>query len=137
MGELEVKTHQERPIPPRAVRELYEHVGWYRPGGEEAMTEVLESGPAIGAWDEDRLVGFMRALSDGRFAAYIEDVMVHEEYRGSGVGGDLMARLLEEVGDVAKVNLFCKPPVIPFYKGSGFRRTSYALMQRSQKQPEA
>src|SRR5687768_16548742 len=46
MGELELKTHRERPIPPRAVQELYEHVGWYRPGGDEAMTEVLESGPA-------------------------------------------------------------------------------------------
>jgi ribosomal protein S18 acetylase RimI-like enzyme len=132
MEEVEVKTHRERPIPPRAVRELYEHVGWYRPGGEEDMAEVLESGPAVGAWDADRLVGFVRALSDGHFAAYVEDVMVHPRYRRSGVGEKLMARLMEEIGGVAKVNLFCEPPIVRFYEGSGFDRTSYVLMQRTE-----
>jgi ribosomal protein S18 acetylase RimI-like enzyme len=130
MENLDIRTHRERPIPPRAVRELYDHVGWTRPASEEALAEVLKAGPAVGAWNRDKLVGFVRALSDGHLVAYVEDVMVHEGYRHSGVGRKLMVRLLEEIGSVAKVNLFCEAPVVRFYEGSGFRQTSYLLMQR-------
>ncbi len=131
MDTLEVKTHQERPIPPRSIRELYDHVGWSRPASEEDLADVLGSGPAVGAWDGEALVGFVRALSEGHLAAYVEDVMVREGYRGSGLGEELMARLLTEVGEVANVSLFCEPPVVRFYERSGFRRTSYVLMQRT------
>ncbi len=130
MESININTHRERQIPPRAVRELYDHVGWTRPASEEALPEVLKAGPAVGAWDGDKLVGFVRALSDGYLVAYVEDVMVHKEYRRSGVGRELMVRLLKEIGSVAKVNLFCEAPVVRFYEGRGFRQTSYVLMQR-------
>ena len=81
MAQIEIKTHRERPIPTRSVRELYGHVGWSRAVNEEELREVLEVGPAVGAWDGERLVGFVRALSDGHLAAYVEDVMVHQDYR--------------------------------------------------------
>jgi GNAT superfamily N-acetyltransferase len=129
MEDIEVKSHRERAIPPGSVRGLYDHVGWRRPGSEEDIAEVLAAGPTVGAWDEDRLVGFARALSDGRFAAYVEDVMVHEAYRRRGVGEKIVVLLLEEIGTVAKVNLFCEPPVTRFYEANGFRSTSYVLMQ--------
>jgi hypothetical protein len=54
VAKIEIKTHRERPIPPRSVRELYEHVGWSRPANEEELREVLEAGPAVGAWDGER-----------------------------------------------------------------------------------
>ena len=128
---IEVKSHRERPIPPASVRGLYDHVGWDRLATEEDLAEVLAAGPAVGAWDGDRLAGFARALSDGHLAAYVEDVMVHQAYRRRGVGERIVALLLEEIGAVAKVNLFCEPPVARFYEANGFRRTSYVLMQRS------
>jgi len=134
MGDIEVKTHRERPIPPKCLRELYEHVGWSRPGNEEDLAEVLEAGSAVGAWDGERLVGFVRALSDGHLAAYVEDVMVHRDYQHGGVGGRIMSRLLEEIGQIANLNLFCEPPVVRFYERNGFRSTSYILTQRSSKE---
>ena len=127
---IEVKSHRERPIPPVSVRGLYDHVGWDMPATEEDLAEVLAADPAVGAWDGDRLAGFARALSDGHLAAYVEDVMVHEAYRRRGVGEQIVALLLEEIGAVAKVNLFCEPPVAWFYEANGFRRSSYVLMQR-------
>jgi GNAT superfamily N-acetyltransferase len=96
VAQIEIKTHRERPIPPRSVRELYEHVSWSRPANEEELREVLEAGPAVGAWDGERLVGFVRTLSDGHLAAYVEDVMVHQDYRRSGVGERIMSRLLRD-----------------------------------------
>ena len=61
-------------------------------------------------------MGFVRVLSDDHLAAYVEDVMVHAGYRGSGVGEKILAQLLEEVSSVANVSLFCEPPVAPFYE---------------------
>jgi GNAT superfamily N-acetyltransferase len=131
---IKIKTHSEQSIPATAVRELYDHVGWSRPVSEKDLAEVLEAGVAVGAWDGERLVGFVRALSDGYLAAYVEDVMVHEDYRSSGVGEKIMSRLVEEIGDVvANVSLFCEPPVARFYERSGFRRTSFVLMQLSER----
>jgi ribosomal protein S18 acetylase RimI-like enzyme len=131
VAQIEIKTHRERTIPPRSVRELYEHVSWSRPANEEELREVLEAGPAVGAWDGERLVGFVRALSDGHLAAYIEDVMVHQDYRRGGVGDRLMSRLLGEIKQSANVSLSCERPVVRFYERHGFRATSYVLMQRS------
>jgi GNAT superfamily N-acetyltransferase len=131
VAQIEIKTHRERPIPPRSVRELYEHVSWSRPANEEELREGLEAGPAVGAWDGERLVGFVRALSDGYLAAYVEDVMVHQDYRRGGVGDRLMSRLLTEIKRSANVSLFCERPVARFYERHGFRATSYMLMQRS------
>jgi len=131
VAQIEIKTHRERPIPPRSVRELYEHVGWSRPANEEELREVLQAGPAGGAWDGERLVGFVRALSDGHLASYIEDVMVHQDYRRGGVGDLIMSRLLREIKQSANVSLFCERPVARFYERHGFRATSYVLMQRS------
>jgi GNAT superfamily N-acetyltransferase len=133
METIEVKTHRERPIRPRSVRELYDHLGWRRPGEENDIAGVLEAGPAVGAWDGDRLVGFARALSDGHFAAYIEDVMVHERYRGSGLGARVLARLLEAVGEVGQVSLFCEPGTTRFYEGQGFRPApEHVIMHRGE-----
>lgn len=133
MQTIEVKTHRERRIRPRSVRQLYDHVGWRRPGEEADIAEILEAGPAVGAWDGDRLVGFARALSDGHFAAYVEDVMVHEEYRGSDLGTKILARLLEEVGGVGQVSLFCEPGATRFYEGHGFRAApEHVIMHRGE-----
>jgi GNAT superfamily N-acetyltransferase len=131
VAQIEIKTHRERPIPPRSLRELREHVGWSRLADEEELREVLEAGPAVGAWDGQRLVGFVRALSDGHLAAYVEDVMVRQDYRRGGVGERLMVRLLTEIKHSANVSLYCRRPVARFYERNGFRATSYVLMQRS------
>ena len=87
MSYVRFAAHKERPIPPRAVSELYDHVGWERPGVGGDIVEILGAGPALGAWDADRLVGFARALTDGHFAAYVEDVMVHEGVPWARGGG--------------------------------------------------
>jgi hypothetical protein len=84
MENVAVKSHRERPIPPGSVRQLYDHVGWRRPGSEEDIAKVLEAGPAVGAWDGERLVGFVRALPDGRFAC---QQGVESERKGVCVSG--------------------------------------------------
>lgn len=135
VADPQVKTQHEQAIPPHCLMELYEHVGWPRPSSETGMREVLEAGPAVGAWNGDQLVGFARALSDGHLTVLVEDVMVRERYRGHGVGAKLLTLLLQEVGDVAAISLFCEPPFVNFYERNGFRAAPFVFMQRQGQQP--
>jgi GNAT superfamily N-acetyltransferase len=130
---IELATHRERPIPPAALRTLYDHVAWVRPATEAELGAVLAAGPAVGAWNGEELVGFVRALSDGHLAAYIEDVMVHERCRHLGVGSVLMTRLLQELDGVAVVTLFCAPGTAPFYQQQGFQPSESVILQRDRR----
>jgi hypothetical protein len=59
----------------------------------------------LGVWQADRLVGYARALTDGRFRALIDDVVVDEAQRGSGIGSEIMRRLVGYVTRVDEVFL--------------------------------
>ena len=124
LADIRYALHAERRIPPEDVRRLYDHVGWWPDRDLGAITEVLDAGPAVGAWDGDCLAGFARAVHDTRFRAYIEDVVVHADYRRRGVAGRLLARLLDEVSVIETISLFCDPAVAGLYESLGFQRLS-------------
>jgi len=133
---VQVWTAAERPIPGRLVRDLYARVGWWPERSEKDIARVLVRGVAIAAWDDERLVGFARAVSDGRFRAYIEDVVVHEHYRRQGVAMDLLERLLDELGTIDVVSLFCDPRLAPLYERAGFEPTRQLVLHRERPSPE-
>ena len=49
------------------------------------------------AWDEDRLVGMARLLSDGVCNAYLLDVWTKSSHRRQGVASAMVRRLVEAV----------------------------------------
>lgn len=121
MPSFDITLHQERPIHPQAVRELYATVGWQPERQEQEIARVLESDLAIGAWDGDRLVGFARVISDGYFHAYIDDVLVHPDYQREGLGSLLLNKLLASLYHIETITLFCQPELVSFYERQGFK----------------
>lgn len=121
MQSVEVVPHAERPINPSAVRVLYDSAGWWPERKEEQIARILDGDVAVGAWEGERLVGFARAVSDERFRAYIEDVVVDPAYQRGGVGSQMLARLLESLTHIEVVTLFCASDLVSFYKAQGFR----------------
>ena len=103
---------------------LYASAGWWPERQEREITQVLDGGPAIGAWDGELLVGFARAVSDHHFRTYIEDLIVHPDYRSLGLGRLLLARLMEALEHADTVSLFCEPELVPFYERNGFKFVS-------------
>ncbi len=121
MSAFEIAFHRQHPISAQAVRILYDSAGWWPERREEEITQILDSGPAIGAWDGELLVGFARAVSDHHFRAYIEDLIIHPNYRSMGLGRLLLTRLMEALEHVDTVSLFCDPELVPFYERNGFK----------------
>ena len=79
-----------------AIGDLRESVGWNR------MDQVyrdprLQSFCCIGAFDGEKLVGYVDCVSNGVTDAYIQDLMVHPDYQKRGIGRQLMRRTLEKL----------------------------------------
>lgn len=110
----------ERAIDAAQVRSLYHGAGWWPDRDAAGIAQAIASGVSFGAWDGERMVGFARALSDGRYRAYVEDVVIDPEYRGRGIGERLVAALCEELADIEIVSLFCLPERVAFYERNGF-----------------
>jgi len=84
----------------------------------------------IFAYDEDRLIGFGRAISDGSYEAAIYDVAVLPEYQGKGVGRVIVQTIIHNLPS-CNVILFAAPGKEKFYKKLNFRkmRTGMALFR--------
>jgi predicted acetyltransferase len=77
--------------------------------------------------DGARLVGVGRVLADGVYTAYIGDVAVHPDYRGTGVGKQIVAELLRLCAGHKKMILYSVPGSEAFYRQFGFRRMRTAM----------
>lgn len=90
---------------------------------------IAHSSPVVSAWDGDLLVGFARALSDGVYRATIWDVVIHPDYRGSGLGRKLVETVLAHphVSQVERVYLMTTHQQT-FYERIGFRQNTTTTM---------
>ncbi len=77
--------------------------------------------------DDGKLVGVGRALADGVYTAYIGDVAVHPDYRGTGIGKQVVADLLRLSAGHKKIILYSVPGSEAFYRKFGFRRMRTAM----------
>lgn len=62
----------------------------------KGTARALKNTINVGAWDGERLVGAVRILSDGYLFAALADLLVDPDYRGRGIGRELMNRAFEK-----------------------------------------
>ncbi|MCK1641124.1 GNAT family N-acetyltransferase [Bradyrhizobium sp. 157] len=79
------------------------------------------------ARDNGRLVGAGRVLADGRDCAYLCDVAVLPSHQGTGLGKQLIERLLAKSQGHAKIILYAVAGREPFYAKFGFLRMKTAM----------
>jgi ribosomal protein S18 acetylase RimI-like enzyme len=97
---------------------------WASGRTDDELRQLMENTPVqLGVWEGDRLVGYARALTDGRFRALIDDVVVDERQRGSGIGTEMMRRLIERLVAVDQVFLLASDTSVAFYSKLGFELT--------------
>lgn len=104
--------------------------GWWPERGERELARLLEAGPAVAAWEGERLVGFARAVTDGVSRAYLEDVIVSRDQRGRGIGGRLVRAIEAELGEGVLVSAFFHAPMRAFYEQLGYTATRQVVAHR-------
>ncbi|TYS18661.1 GNAT family N-acetyltransferase [Rossellomorea vietnamensis] len=128
---IKILSYQEKEIKACDIASLYKDAGWWEERGNGDIEKMLKAQISVGAWKEDALIGFARAVSDGVFRAYLEDVVIHSNWQRSGIGKRLVCRLLDDLAHIDIISLFCEEEHIPFYEQSGFKRSrSQIVMHR-------
>jgi GNAT superfamily N-acetyltransferase len=77
--------------------------------------------------DGGRLVGAGRALADGGDCSYVCDIAVLPSHQGTGLGLQIVERLVALSKGYRKIILYAVPGKEPFYRKAGFRRMTTAM----------
>ena len=79
------------------------------------------------ALEQGRIVGAGRALADGADCSYLCDVAVLPAHQGTGLGKEVVAKLVALSHGHKKIILYAVPGKEPFYRKFGFRRMLTAM----------
>jgi GNAT superfamily N-acetyltransferase len=70
---------------------------WARGRPRDVQAAVIDaSARVVGLYHDGRQIGFSRTVTDGHVHAYLADVYVLEEFRGRGLGVELVRFSVEE-----------------------------------------
>jgi Acetyltransferases len=107
---------------------LYREGGWWKPGYDPSeLPALIRSSFAFAVAVEDKTgsaIGMGRVISDGISDAYIQDLVVMQEFRGRGVGRKILTCLVEYClsQSVYWISLIAEPGTEEFYLPAGFSR---------------
>lgn len=110
------------------ILRLYTEVGW------TAYTKdmsALEQGYkhslfVLSAYENEELLGIVRAVGDGHTIVFVQDILVFPEKQRQGVGTALLKAVLDRYPDVRQIELVTDntPKTVAFYKSLGFSELS-------------
>ncbi|MGC3981189.1 MAG: GNAT family N-acetyltransferase [Steroidobacteraceae bacterium] len=119
------------------LHQLYQQAWWSAGRTLPEVQRLLSGGSLVfAALDtQDQLIAFSRVLTDGVYKAFIFDVIVAQDYQGTGLGKQLLERIISDprVRNIKHLELYCLPELIPFYERWGFG-TDIAGMQLMRRQ---
>jgi ribosomal protein S18 acetylase RimI-like enzyme len=122
-------------ITPGRLRGFF--VGWpVDPPTSELHLRILQgSSRVILAVDDQtgNVVGFITAITDGVLTGFIPLLEVLPEYRGRGIGSELVRRMLEQLRGLRTVDLMCDPELQPFYARFGMVPSHGMVVRRSRR----
>lgn len=102
-----------------AILSLYAAHGWTHANHPERLRTAIEcSSFAVVATQDERVVGFARAMSDEAFAVYIADILVSPDMQRQGIG----RRLAEAILDHYPLETFHHQVLIAEKGAEGFYR---------------
>jgi GNAT superfamily N-acetyltransferase len=116
--------YQTYPPTPAQYFDLFETTGWndeYHLTPHDLAKVITNSWHMVSAYDEDRLVGFGRMVSDS-IHAMIYDLIVVPDHQRQGIGGEILDRLVKhcQAAHIRDIQLFCATGKREFYERHGF-----------------
>jgi GNAT superfamily N-acetyltransferase len=105
---------------------------YWAEGRERDVQErlVREAQRVVGLYDGERQIGFARAFTDGASFVYLADVYVLNEYRGRGLGVELVRFMVEDGPFADRRWILHTRDAHDLYRKFGFDEPSERLMER-------
>lgn len=105
----------------KELEELFLSVNWSSGKYPDKLKiAMLNSDTVITAWDGEKLVGLMNALSDKVMTAYFHYLLVNPFYQDKGIGKALVEKMLKVYEEYARKVLIAYEEEMGFYEKFGF-----------------
>jgi len=106
---------------------LYKTGGWWKDTYDPTEIPRLITGSfafAVAADTNGHAIGMGRAISDGVSDAYMQDLVILSEYRGKGIGTQILSVLIKHCkqAGLSWIGLIAEPDSEEFYLPLGFER---------------
>ena len=84
------------------VKSIYKKESWnaYLKDDEKLIRAFDNSLYILGAFDEDKLIGFIRCVGDGEHILMVQDLIVEPKYQQKGIGTYLFKEIMEKYKEV-------------------------------------
>ncbi len=105
-----------------------------RPTPERRLEILQAASRVVLALDPETetVIGFITAIADELSAAFIPLLEVLPQWRGRGIGSELVRRMLAELRGIYAIDLATDPDIAPFYERPGaFQLTGMAWRDRA------
>jgi predicted N-acetyltransferase YhbS len=106
------------------IIELYDNAGLPRPTSDKLRIKKMyeNSNLIITAWDNEKLVGISRSITDWAWSCYLADLAVRQGYQKLKIGKTLINLTKEKVGEQTMVLLLSVPTAMEYYPKVGFSK---------------
>jgi GNAT superfamily N-acetyltransferase len=113
---------------------LANHAYWARGRPRMLVGRLIrEASRVVGLYHEGRQIGFTRTFSDGASVTYLADVYVLPEYRGRGLGVELVRETVEAGPYKDTRWLLHTADAHALYEKFGFRKPGERLLERDRR----
>lgn len=85
-----------------SVKEILKKESWiaYLQDDEKLIRAFDNSLYILGAFDDNKLVGFVRCVGDGEHVLLVQDIIVDKDYQQRGIGTHLFKEIMQKYADV-------------------------------------
>jgi GNAT superfamily N-acetyltransferase len=112
-------------------RFLSEESYWARGRPLEVQERLVrEAARVVGLYDDGRQIGFARAVTDGVSFVYLADVYVRPEYRGRGLGAELVREMVENGPYAGLKWILHTEDAHELYRRFGFDTPNFKVLER-------
>jgi GNAT superfamily N-acetyltransferase len=108
-----------------AVCALLRATYWAADRSAEVIAKAVANSVCLNVWQEDKQVGFARAVTDHSTFTWICDVVVSPDHRGRGLGKWLVESLLAHPELQTITHVLRTADAHSLYERYGFERTEY------------
>lgn len=114
------------------VTELFQSSGINRPIGQPSRIKemILNSDFIYTAWENEKLVGIARCVTDFSYCCYLSDLAVHRDYQNKKVGKTLIEYVEKEIGDEVTLVLLASESAMDYYPKIGFDKAENAYIKK-------
>ena len=115
---------QNKAITPEQLGTVFQQSGITRPDKDiQRLEKMIKAAQLlVTAWDNDRLIGVARSLTDFSYCCYLSDLAVVKEFQNEGVGRELIEQTQTAIGPQCSLILLSAPAAMDYYPKVDFTK---------------